>query len=688
MSSVTKHKPFSSNLLKIPKDQKELIDLDISWASSLGTRTNGFVNVPPDVVDNLKKWHGRQLQATPSDNPPSPSLPNPPGDDFDQKEEDEILSQANADPEVEIQSQVAHSELGIDDDKDDEKPTFALSRAEWQSSPPENKFPPQKTESESGQSQFLTQPHFSPTVTSMVSLPPSSQEEEEPLEMATPIAITDAAPPVNKDSSHQYATPPSPPVVPCTFQQSEQSSTDPRSEPEPKPKQRAYPEPVEFYHPGKAQSPSKHLNSLRPTDTPLANAQNATSPLNPSSLFVPSTMQDEGTSKDLPTQHSSQVTCPISLLKKSTISYKDLSSQNSSQIQQQQQSPEFKPSSPHFGSSPIDSPIHRDFSLNPIWPQPPTQSPFACYTTTYRDYRGSISDFIEACVYIQHQQKRARIRTSLYDDFIRIWHDAYRQYIVECDNADPPVKALSAIAWYNTIDDDPVYTSRVITRQNLEFTLSCYPADVQYAQHTISTLSNPTAETASCTDTTQPANNHKLGLVDNRIIPDMTQNLGVIGMETNGHDPRIVPPTSSSTFQRPENSAIIPPHKSMSVIDQRPAQGKGLARSFSEANMYKRKASEDLSGAFTKRFSVNSLVKTDTMGNASAYTKPGIPRHSPEGSMAPSSTASRKNRYENHPEKRSKAWKRYCDKRRTQWDKEGIASSAPVNNTPTSAQRE
>ncbi|KXJ91337.1 hypothetical protein Micbo1qcDRAFT_233855 [Microdochium bolleyi] len=118
---------------------------------------------------------------------------------------------------------------------------------------------------------------------------------------------------------------------------------------------------------------------------------------------------------------------------------------------------------------------------------PEETSPFKSFCAAYVTYTGNTRSFVTACIYIQLQHKK--IRSSLYDDFIRAWHEGYYAYVRKCDSAVPPVPAAHAYAWYNEMDDDPLYTLRVITKQNLESVLDAYPDEVEDAQRRLGIVS-------------------------------------------------------------------------------------------------------------------------------------------------------------------------------------------------------
>ncbi|KAI2614904.1 hypothetical protein GGR54DRAFT_615310 [Hypoxylon sp. NC1633] len=675
-------------LVKISSDQRDLLARNDSWATYLRRRTNGFLNVPPEVLQNLKECHARQLQPTQSDDSPPSTEPQ---DDAAA----EIEQRGSQPPEV------VRLELEAESDDDDENE--APPSPSWTPSPVAHHYPPQRLNSpgsegdEGDKQQFITQlpPISSPRPTAPVSVqrqpvptfPPSSEEQDEPLEVEVPTAINDGKPPVNKSSVPAYATPPSAQIVPCTLEQAEQSSIPPKGNSKPNPKQRIYKAVPEFYRPSKSDLNSIYLpvsgTRSRQLDAPFTRPQSSTSSsFNTSSSIIPSTIPNEGISKGLPPSPSKQT---LSLSKGTPIRQEGLNSLNTPDYSlAQRHSPEYKPQSPRLASSPPLLPVSA-ISI-PAKHQPITgsHSPFVLYAMTYPTYLGHIGDFVTACMYIQLQQRR--IRTSLYDDFIRAWQEGYVSYVRDCDDSSPPVKALNAIDWYNEIDDDPLYTSRVVTRQNIKSILDFYPEELRLARSHLGLSPNPTP-TSTSTPPATPAKKKLDSGPTKYAAPvhiDLTGSPDIAESDIPEVDSRIIPQVAEPPLPQREANNVIPVHTSMSEIERRPATAKALPRSLSETIPHKRKPSEELNGPQPKRFSVNSLLRSDSGSVPSVNSEAS--RNIKEASVAPSSTAEKRKKFANDPMKRSKAFAKFLKKRK-QWEKDSIASSTPMNNTPTSAQR-
>ncbi|KAI1459439.1 hypothetical protein F4805DRAFT_420323 [Annulohypoxylon moriforme] len=680
---LLEEKRLKRRLFKIPTDQRKLLENPQSWATFQSNCARPFLNVPSHVIENLKRCHARQLEE-----------PQP-------KESQELQESQESEEPVEPDETNRSPHLlshPLSDDNQDERevsPAPSLrSQTSWASSPERNKYPPHKVENKETSPTFDTQlpPVSSPrpteptkfTKSASNKLPlvfPSSLQEEEALDVEVPTAINDNIPPVNKPAIPTFATPPSAQIVPCTLPLSEESSRQQGIVQ----KQRIYKPVPQLYRPKNQPLPT-HLNyNAAPsghTDSPTTDIQSSISTTNPSSSIIPSTMPPEAFTRGMPNWDTNSTTSPS---KESHVSHEESNIQNSPQAQCH--SPEYRPQSPTPRSSPPALPIPQTRFVADSHTVPNSQPPFVRYTVTYPSYNGTIKDFVTACMYIQLQQRR--IRTSLYDDFIRAWHEGYIPYVQDCDDTDSPVKPLNAIEWFNGIDDDPLFTSRIITKQNLQSTLDHYPEELRSAQELLGLTPSQAQEVTSTPDAAL--------LVEGR--KPISNGDGDVIMEESSRDIRAIskPITikSSSTLVEPaasmqpptKNSKVMPLHKSFGEIEKRPTGAKPFARSFSDITRQKRKASEELGNNAPKRLSVNSLPRSEAESNTGF--DPDASRTERQSSItpsiAPSSTAGSRRTKRKHLDEASfkmslERWKKKKGKQ--------IPSSAPMSNTPTSAQRE
>jgi hypothetical protein len=335
----------------------------------------------------------------------------------------------------------------------------------------------------------------------------------------------------------------------------------------------------------------------------------------------------------------------------------------------------------------VNHPAERPVVASKSW-----EAPFDHYTVTYPSYNGTIQDFITACIYIQLQYRR--IRTSLYDDFIRAWVQGYLPYVRDCDEARPPVKALRAIDWYNEIDDDPLFTSRIVTRQNLQSILNFYPAELQMARKALRIPSNQTpSEHLVSNSYAQPYVQNKDVLSGPLTHASQWRGkepvLKTVEAEAKAKVPRLSP-THKSTVPPFQADRHILAHKSFEGFISRRAESTGFTRSLSETIPRKRKSTGELHSEGSKRMSlgltsvVHKVVGSDSGSTNSSERSKGAPR----SSVALESTATERQgtrKVDDPEERRRRRLAKHFKKQMA--ERESIASSAPISNTPTSGQR-
>ncbi|KAI0593118.1 hypothetical protein F4775DRAFT_579337 [Biscogniauxia sp. FL1348] len=713
-SDIYGHTSIARRFVTIASDQRALLDRKESWASFLRCSPLGFVNVPPEVLENLKALYIRQLQPTQSDDSlPSTETRHNEDDQVDvdggllsqdhqsssseeeeeeegeeEEEEEEGEEEDDGEGEGEEPNAKAISNEG-DDNMDSTTSAFYTPspehhfRARCEVEPAEIDEPFATQISETSPPKPTIQPP--PKKPAFNDFPSSSLEQDDELEVEIPIALSNSTLTGSKPTE-RFATPPSAQVVPCTFEISE-------SRPKPKtrnhPKQPIYNPPPPLYRPSKvAATPMNPVAGpsaakAGTTNPPLANAQSSSSTSNTSSSIIPSTKQGEDIHKHPSTWMNQPVSSPP--LAPQAVQ-KSVQPEVLSQVQPHDE--ESIPQSPPPESLPSLSPIlHPAVSAGEPLANP--EAPFARYTAAYPNYNGSISDFVTACMYIQLQQRR--LRTSLYDDFIRAWFEGYLPYVRDCDDANPQVKAMNAIEWYNSIDDDPLFTSRVVTRLNLEATLNFYPNELQEAKNLLGVapiLSQESTQNLRLV----PLNEKQVTVPEPAALPaeTSTKDIAESVAELPSHEvaeytmsrPRL--PLRASPRKEPNRT--MPPLKPTEEVMGRPVRSKGLSRSLSEVVPNKRKASDGLDRDIPKKVSTSFRMISDSGSSTSFHSeKSKGTAQQQQPSATPSSSLRRKKKPVDDPEKRSRQFAKFLKKRK--WEKESIASSAPVSSMPPSGQK-
>ncbi|KAI1432179.1 hypothetical protein GGR50DRAFT_623683 [Xylaria sp. CBS 124048] len=471
-SDILSDTKIRRSLVKIASAQKQLLSRHESWASFLSRRPHGFVNVPPDVLEQLKACHIQQKRAIEQPkatsstshaehraNVPGPSgRPSSPPCRMEQDSEDSI--------------------------GDDHETSTQIS---WPQSPDAHLRPPEAESNVPSQS-FMTQlfersPPQTTNSTDAIELPNSprsSQGPEDELEVEVPTALAHNPVPINKLALPMPATPPSA-QIPCTFEPTQSVSTDDSVNSDPQPKaqsrQAIYKAIPQLYHPSKQDFALGRLKlnagalKLIVESKGIVAIEGSSSSSDTSSSIIPATNMNHKApeSKDVVTHNAMN-------------------------------SRTYRSSAPNKSPSPVYIPpplSHVASSLQPpasitrlsVPPADATKSqatPFIHYKATYPTYGGTVQDFLTACTYIQGQHRR--IRTSLYDDFIRAWFEGYLPYVEECDAEHPSRQAMEAIEWYNEIDDDPEFTLRIVTRLNLPSILKAHLDSAELPQNSTGSL--------------------------------------------------------------------------------------------------------------------------------------------------------------------------------------------------------
>ncbi|KAK5631494.1 hypothetical protein RRF57_007208 [Xylaria bambusicola] len=681
------------SFVKIPSDQKKLLSGYESWASHLSRRANGFLNVPPEVLDQVKAFHVRQKKAASLDLS---------ADFMSQPEHDSDVPE----PSGSQSSPRPHAQGGDEDDGDDEDAGETLS---WAASPEHHLRPP-RAESEEPDQPFLTQlPAKSPPQPTAVTLspehpklpdfPPSSQGPEDELEVEVPAALHYSLMPINKSSLPILATPPSAQVVPCMLEQSLESSSMSASKSgnpklDPAIMRHRYNRVPKLYRGPKTGTVSSHLktnatpNKATATPDRSTNIDSSLSTSTISPFIIPSATNDTTLEREEHTIYPSLA---------SSYQPTDSSSNNlhNKIVLDSDSSMQMHPAPIDIISSPQAVIPAAHSVAPPVVTSKSWEAPFVHYTVTYPSYKGTIQNFIVACMYIQLQQRKRKIRTSLYDDFIRAWVDGYLPYVRECDNTEPPRKALMAIEWYNEIDDNPLFTKKVVTRDNLQLILDFYPREVEIAQQSMGTFSSQVSS-ESQTSNSQPEPYPPDNMQTTPSPPPQWKGKESIGQPVEASEIDVRVPSLSPTSYRK-----IPPiakdqrilvRKSFSGIKTQPAQRQSLTRSLSKSTMHRKQtATNELRSKGTKRVSLGfnpgaqSKMWSDSCSTTSNHSNRS--ENTAQTSLAPAFTAEKvKAKVAEDPEeRRARRLAKHIKKRLS--GRESITSSAPISNTPVPGQK-
>ncbi|RYP41374.1 hypothetical protein DL768_010507 [Monosporascus sp. mg162] len=684
------------HLVRIPGEQKKLLDSKESWAHELCKRQQRF-NVPPEVFQNLKAFYTRQLKAE------QPKIPG--------STEAQCIDVGPGDRKDGSSDSIpAPNENGANEDEGNDENEVGTELS-WSLSPEQHRRPAKVQEVEQEQFQTQLPPRSSPPCPSAPSpprrpafsdFPPSSLGPEDELELEVPAALDGPSSSVNKAAQQiaqpMLATPPSAQVVPCTFQLRDPLSTK-EAEMGQNPKQPVYKEITELYRPSKSATTTSFglgMARLAPSKPAFINVQSSMSTTDTSSSIIPSTHREGPTGADV-----SLPDLPGSSLDSPKRQPAEEPKGNTSSLETPN-SPEFRrgspqyipPKSPKLPSSPPPLATTAPAPRSGKQPMEGPKGPFIEFALKYPSYGGSISDFVTACMYLQTLAQKHRLRPFLFDDFIRAWSEGYLPYVCECDESEPPMKAMTAIEWFNQIDEPPVFTKGVVMRADLERILDFYPEEALSARSILKLSQKGTPEermskgkevakesltTATASQSKPKPNLPSSDRASGGAGSMVTENLK---RECPRGDTRIAP----AAPQQASVAHAIPPSKSTNELQKR-SRAAGLTRSLSEAAPHKRKPSEDFQVPAPKKVSTSfSLAPRPEFSDDGSVHSGGS--RATTASAAPSTTTvgGTKRRFGNEPEKRRQEFAKFLKKKRPGRDNI-VTSSAPVGNNPTSGQK-
>ena len=725
------------SIVRISTEQKKLLDGDVAWSHDHCRRQQIF-NVPAQVLQDLKTSYSRRIETkrsrkdSISSNKKQHNVASQGSIEKERVDSESVATPEHYDerePEPNTQTNPGNEDKGGDEGEDgDEDET--KTQVSWDTSDDEHLHPPQ-AQVQDGQEDFQTQVPLRSTPSDPSQAPPTlppmppppaipdrsasndnpssspSPSPEDELELEVPAALEVDVAPVNKVAqpiiSPMLATPPSAQVVPCTYEPQELLASPEREEKtKQKRKRPVYKEIPELYHPPKSAAATSLRTgkaSMSPSKSALIDIQSSsstdTSSIVPAtSIPIPSRDLPRDVVNPLPESSQHQPASSLeSLAPRERLGpqYNTSSLEGPAFSKPRQESPVYvPPPSPKVPSSPP--------STSAPGPKPVTQpakqpeAPFIEFTIAYPQYTGSLNDFVTACIYLKTLVAKRRLRPFLFDDFVRAWTEGYLPYIRECDESDPPTKALRAIEWFNQLDGAPVFTKHILTVPELDRVLEFYPDEAPpssrethkipgYARAADKGKGKEFAKSSLATTTSsQSSLKSSAPSIDRgyRGSQGAASTVAEVLDEEPPHAGKLAappPPTPGRASSKPISE---PPKRPNST---------GFTRSLSEAASasHKRKAP-------SAEFLIPPPKKTSTGGGPRA-----VPR-SPSGSSARSDESrattatttggggTTRRRYADDPEKRRQMFGMYLKKKR---QKEGIASSAPVqsNSTPTSGQK-
>lgn len=475
--------------VQIPGKQKDLLDRPDAWSENLSNGPRGMINVPPEVLQDVKDFHSRRYSRSTQ----QPKLSQP-------------ASSAGsvAPPRSTRSKQPLLSSPRTD--QGDQAGDDGATQLSWSPSPPRLlpggrlAQPNQRPESVSpSRTQTAPQPTFQKRKTPPTPLdggPPSSAAQSDALPYEPLSALGEESyPPVNRGANQitatqsilPAATPPSAQVevIPSTLMNTGQVGSVaaqsfhkrrrvedielPDKEPETTEQTRPHSTSNSMPRSAGPQNdrdtssagistpsfPSQAVVEQHQNSAPLQTASAADSNERSSSHYTPTY---EGRPRDTPTQQ------------KNVLRH---SASGSSMAPAPAQHP----------AEPTDSGLVQG-------PQPRVgnaighRTPYEEFKAAYPDYEESTRAFIRACLAVEKLEFERALPEFLYDDFVRVHSTVYMDYYGEAQIRKYS-EVLKATQWYNENVKDMVYTKKIIRRDNLSAILKAHSTAVQQIRESI-----------------------------------------------------------------------------------------------------------------------------------------------------------------------------------------------------------
>ncbi|KUI60507.1 hypothetical protein VP1G_07695 [Cytospora mali] len=450
--------------VRIPQDQKKLLDGDGAWSENLSHGPHRMVNVPPQVIEDVKSFHSRKnAHVTQQLLPVQPASPKIAGIPLTPSRREELVASPVPDD---------------NDEEDDEGTPMTWSQSDhYAEQTPHTRtlISPQKF-----------QPKRRELPAAVDDAPSSSAAQSEGLEMQAPEALSqESGAPVNRtavpaviiDSTRSGVTPPSAQVqvIPSTFNGSGQS--DERQLPTKK--QRKV---EEITFPDEAPVLREQSKRLKASPRSLPMTVGSDQESSAATISTPSlstqAVSEQYRQSSLPKAVSALGTHQESS-SNLTATWEGRRAAGASQQENLIQAPQ--PSKVSQRNSTSNN-VGR--SLSSIQNTLYARTPYEKFRTAYPDYQESIGIFVSALLNVERLKRDWALPEFLYDDFVRAFSTNYLQYISMSviTNSD---KVLTAVQWYNDRVKHPQYRKTVITKDNIHGMVKAHATEARKVRESI-----------------------------------------------------------------------------------------------------------------------------------------------------------------------------------------------------------
>ena len=470
--------------VQIPGKQKDLLERPDAWSERLSLGPRGMINVPPDVLQDVKDFHARR-HSKPTQQPNLTQPASPAGSSAPPK---------SSGPKQPLSS----PRLSQDDQVRDEATQLPWSPSP--SRPPPGGRPIQPTEqpellspSRNQSASRSTSLKRKTTPTLLGIDPPSSTAQSEVVPYKPLLALGEEShPPVNRganrvaatQSTLPAATPPSAQaeVIPSTLNNNGRVGS---AAGRPFNKRRRV-EDTEL-------SDKEHETTEQTRPLPKSNSKpQLTAPRNPSSASVstpsfPSQAAVEQHQRSALLHTASATDSNERSSSRLTPTYEGRSRDTPTQQRNVLRHPASGSSMAPAPAQPFMEPTHSGLGKKPqahVGNTTGHRTPYEEFKAAYPDYEESTRAFIRACLAVEKLQCERALPEFLYDDFVRVHSTVYMDYYGEAQIRKYN-EVLKATQWYNENVKDMVYTRKVIRRDNLPAILKAHATAVRQIRESI-----------------------------------------------------------------------------------------------------------------------------------------------------------------------------------------------------------
>ncbi|KAG6368032.1 hypothetical protein INS49_002232 [Diaporthe citri] len=474
--------------VQIPRKQKDLLERPDAWSENLSHGPRGMINVPPEVLQDVKDFHARKhskLAQQPNFSRPASS------------------AGSVAPPKSSRSKQPLFSpRLGQDDQAGDDEAT----QLSWSPSPsrsPPGGRPVQPTEQPGLASPPRNQPASQSTLLKMktppITLgvgPPSSTAQSDALPYE-PLSILgeETHPPVNRGANPvaatqsilPAATPPSAQgeVIPSTFMNTGQVGSvaarpfnKRRRIEDVELSDKEHDTTVETRPPPQSGSKPRSVAPHKDRDTSSASVS---TPSFPSQAAVEqhqhSALLQTASAVDSNEHSSSHYTPTYEGRPRGT------STQQKNVLRQTASGSSMAPAPAQPPAEPTGLDLVKESQLH-VGNTIGQRTPYEEFKAAYPDYEESTRAFIRACLAVERLESERALPEFLYDDFVRVHSTVYMDYYGEAQIRKYN-EVLKATQWYNENVKDMVYTKKIIRRDNLSEVLKAHSTAVRQIRESI-----------------------------------------------------------------------------------------------------------------------------------------------------------------------------------------------------------